>query len=166
MQFKDIIGQNGIKNKLIQTVKENRVSHAQLFLGPESSGSLALALAYAQFINCENKLMDDSCGECSSCRKYSKIIHPDLHFSFPFFAKKKEETTLDYLGNWRAAFLSNPYISLDYWRQHADADNRQANINIAECHQIIKKLSLKPFEAEYKVLIMWLPEYLAKEGNA
>lgn len=166
MQFKDIIGQNGTKNKLIQTVKDNRVSHAQLFLGPESSGSLALALAYAQFINCQDRLPNDSCGECSSCRKYGKIIHPDLHFSFPFFAKKKEETSLDYLTNWRAAFLGNPYITLDYWRQHVDAENRQANINIAECHQIIKKLSLKPFEAEYKVLIMWLPEYLAKEGNA
>lgn len=166
MQFNDIIGQNAIKNKLIQTVLENRISHAQLFLGPEGSGSLALALAYAQFINCEYRSLNDSCGQCASCRKYSKIIHPDLHFSFPFFAKKKDETTLDYLPNWREAFLANPYITLDYWRQHADAENRQANINIAECHQIIKKLSFKPFEAEYKVLIMWLPEYLAKEGNA
>lgn len=166
MRFRDIIGHEAIKHKLIQTVKDNRVSHAQLFLSPESSGGLALALAYAQYINCVSKLDDDSCGECSSCRKYSKIIHPDLHFSFPFFAKHGKETTLDYIADWRKAFLENPYLSLDYWREFVKAENKQANINIAECHQIIQSLSLKPFEAEYKVLIMWLPEHLGKNGNA
>lgn len=166
MRFKDIIGQEAIKHKLIQTIKDNRVSHAQLFLGPESSGSVALALAYAQYINCENKLEEDSCGECSSCRKYSKIIHPDLHFSFPFFAKHGKETSLDYIADWRKAFLENPYLSFDYWREFIKAENKQANINIAECHQIIQSLSFKPFEAEYKVLIMWLPEHLGKNGNA
>ena len=166
MRFKDIIGQEKVKHKLIQTIRDNRVSHAQLFLGPESSGSLALALAYAQFINCENKLEDDSCGECSSCKKYSKIVHPDLHFSFPFFAKNGKETSLDYIIDWRKAFLKNPYLSLEYWRDFTNAENKQANINIAECHKIIQSLSLKPFEAEYKVLIMWLPEYLGKNGNA
>jgi DNA polymerase-3 subunit delta' len=166
MQFSDIIGQEEIKRHLIQTILENRVSHAQLFLGPEGSGSLALALAYAQFISCQNRQADDSCNECSSCRKYKKLIHPDLHFSYPFFAKHKDDTALKFLPEWREAFLSNPYLSLDEWRNQLDADNKQANINIAECHQIIQKLSLKPFEAEYKVLIMWLPEYLDKAGNA
>lgn len=165
MHFREIIGQTAVKKHLIQTVKENRISHAQLFLGPEGSGSLPLALAYAQYISCENKADDDSCGECSSCRKYTKLIHPDLHFSYPFFAKHKEDTAITFLAEWRQAFLSNPYISLDEWRNQLDAENKQANINIAECHQIIQKLSLKPFEAEYKVLIMWLPEYLDKEGN-
>jgi DNA polymerase-3 subunit delta' len=110
--------------------------------------------------------VDDSCGECSSCKKYSKIIHPDLHFSFPFFAKHGKETSLDYIADWRKAFLGNPYLSFDYWRDFVKAENKQGNINIAECHQIIQSLSLKPFEAEYKVLIMWLPEYLGKNGNA
>lgn len=165
MQFRDIIGQEEIKSHLIQTVKENRISHAQLFLGPEGCGSLPLALAYAQFIACENRQADDSCGECSPCRKYSKLIHPDLHFSYPFFAKHKEDTSQSFVKEWREAFLSNPYLNLDEWRNHLDAENKQANINIAECHQIIQKLSFKPFEAEYKVLIMWLPEYLEKEGN-
>ena len=165
MQFSDIVGQQEVKQHLVQTVVENRVSHAQLFLGPEGSGSLALALAYAQFISCQDRQPQDSCGECSSCRKYKKLIHPDLHFSYPFFAKHKEDTALKFLPEWREAFLSNPYLSLDEWRSQLDAENKQANINIAECHQIISKLSLKPFEAEYKVLIMWLPEYLDKEGN-
>ena len=165
MQFRDIIGQVEIKSHLIQTVKENRISHAQLFLGPEGCGSLPLALAYAQFISCENRLENDSCGECSPCRKYSKLIHPDLHFSYPFFAKHKEDTAQSFIKEWREAFLTNPYLNLDEWRNNLDAENKQANINIAECHQIIQKLSFKPFEAEYKVLIMWLPEYLEKEGN-
>ena len=166
MQFKEIIGHQTIKSHLIDTVKNNRVSHAQLFLGPEGSGSLVLAVAYAQFINCENKLADDSCGQCPSCRKYEKLIHPDLHFSYPFYAKGKDDITTNYLEEWRKAFLTNPYLSLGYWRDQLDAGNKQANINIAEAHDIIKKLSLKAFEAEYKVLIMWLPEYLDTQGNA
>jgi len=166
MQFKDIVGQEAIKQRLVNSVKENRVSHAQLFLGPEGSGSLALAVAYAQFLSCENKQPDDSCGECSSCRKYQKLMHPDLHFSYPFFAKHKDDTALTFIEQWRDAFTANPFLSLDAWRGYLDAENKQANINIAECHQIIKKLSFKPFESIYKILILWLPEYLDKEGNA
>jgi DNA polymerase-3 subunit delta' len=166
MQFKDIVGQQSVKNHLIQTVKDERISHAQLFLGPEGSGSLALALAYAQYISCENKQEDDSCNECSSCRKFNKLVHPDLHFSYPFFASHHENTALTFIEDWRKAFLANPYLGLDEWRDQLNADNKQANINIAEAHSIITKLSLKPFEGEYKILIMWLPEYLSLQGNA
>ena len=166
MQFKQIVGQVAIKQRLVTSVNENRVSHAQLFLGPEGSGSLALAVAYAQYLCCLDKREDDSCGECSSCRKYQKLMHPDLHFSYPFFAKHKDDTSVTFIEQWREAFLANPYLGLDNWRGYLDAENKQANINIAECHQIIKKLSLKPFESDYKVLILWLPEYLDKEGNA
>lgn len=166
MQFKDIIGQEAIKQRLINSINENRVSHAQLFLGPEGAGGLALAVAYAQYLSCEDKQPDDSCGVCSSCRKYQKLMHPDLHFSYPFFAKHKDDTALTFIEQWRDAFTANPYLSLDIWRGYLDADNKQANINIAECHQIIKKLSFKPFESVYKILILWLPEYLDKEGNA
>jgi len=166
MQFKEIFGQEVLKKRLIQSVQDNRVSHAQLFLGPTGSGSLALAVAYAQYLNCEDKQAEDSCGLCSSCRKYTKLIHPDLHFSYPFFAKKKDETAANYMEQWRSVFLKNPYLNLDNWRNHLGEDNKQANINIAECHQIIKKLSLKSYEGAYKALIMWLPEYLDKQGNA
>lgn len=166
MQFKDIVGHQEIKRQLLGTILTNRVSHAQLFLGPEGSGTLALALAYAQFLNCEDKLHDDSCGRCASCRKYEKLIHPDLHFSYPFFAKGKEDVAANYIEQWRKSLLENPYMGLGYWRSQLDAENKQANINIAEAHDIIKKLSLKAFEAEYKVLIMWLPEYLDTQGNA
>jgi DNA polymerase-3 subunit delta' len=93
-------------------------------------------------------------------------MHPDLHFSYPFFAKHKDDTAISFIEQWRDAFITNPYLSLDTWRGYLDAENKQANINIAECHQIIKKLSFKPFESPYKILILWLPEYLDKEGNA
>ena len=86
--------------------------------------------------------------------------------SYPFIAKHKEDTAVDYAESWRKSFLSNPYMGLEHWRNQLDADNKQVNINIAEAHAIIKKLSLKAFEAEYKVLIMWLPEYLDTQGNA
>jgi DNA polymerase-3 subunit delta' len=166
MQFKEIVGQENIKQQLIQTVAENRVSHAQLFLSCDGSGALPLAIAYAQYINCLDKQPDDSCGICSSCRKYERYIHPDLHFSYPFFASKDVRTAVDVLEEWRSMLLADAYFDMDIWRSKLSAENKQANINIAECHDIIKKLSYKAFEAETKVLIMWLPEYLDKEGNA
>lgn len=166
MQFKEIIGQEKTKQHLLQTVNENRMSHAQMFLSPSGSGALPLAIAYAQYINCLDKGVDDSCGVCTSCSKYQKYIHPDLHFSYPFFAKKPEETARLYIDQWRKMLLHDPYIDMDIWRSKNDAANKQPNINIAECHDIIKKLSYKAFEAQTKVLIMWLPEYLDKQGNA
>ena len=166
MQFKEIIGQDKIKRQLVQTVKENRISHAQLFLSPVGSGALPLAIAYAQYINCVDREGDDSCGVCSSCRKYERLIHPDLHFSYPFFASSNIKTAVDVLDDWRNMLLHDPYFDLDIWRSKLEAANKQANIPISECHDIIKKLSYKAFEAQTKVLIMWLPEYLDKSGNA
>jgi DNA polymerase-3 subunit delta' len=166
MQFKEIIGQERIKEQLIQTVLENRVSHAQLFLSCDGSGALPLSIAYAQYINCLNRTETDSCGTCSACRKYARYIHPDLHFSYPFFASKDVKIAVDVLDVWRTMLLADPYIDLNIWRSKLNAENKQANINIAECHDIIKKLSYKAFEGETKVLIIWLPEFLDKEGNA
>ncbi|MCO4292956.1 hypothetical protein NF867_08790 [Solitalea sp. MAHUQ-68] len=168
MLFKDIVGNKDVKEQLIRSVNENRISHAQLFLGPEGSGALSLAIAYAQYIACEDKQADDSCGQCSSCRKYQKFIHPDLHFSYPFIANKthKVETSVDVIEEWRKALSGDKYLSLNAWLKYLDVENKQPNIPIAECHAIIQKLSLKPFESEFKVLIMWLPEFLGNEGNS
>ncbi|MCF8454239.1 MAG: hypothetical protein K9G42_13615 [Pedobacter sp.] len=165
MLFQEVIGQNAIKEQLIQSVFENRVSHAQLFLGPEGSGSFALALAYAQFISCTERTERDSCGICASCRKYNKLIHPDLHFSYPFFRGGEKEDSMADLGEWRDLILTNPYFNLDEWRLRLDAQNKQPNINKAECLNILHRLSLKAFESEYKTMIIWLPEYLKNEGN-
>lgn len=165
MQFRDIAGQEAIKRRLIDSVVQNRVSHAQLFLGPEGSGSLALAVAYAQYISCEDRRPDDSCGECSSCRKYNRLIHPDLHFSYPFFRGGEKEDALPDLAEWRKLFLANPYFNLTEWRAQLDAQNKQPNINKAECLHILRNLALKPFESEFKTIIIWLPEFLGHEGN-
>jgi DNA polymerase-3 subunit delta' len=165
MLFRDIIGQKEVKEQLIQSVKENRVSHAQLFLGPDGSGNFALALAYAQFISCSARQEADSCGECASCRKFNKLIHPDLHFSYPFIVSKEKETSLSDLEEWREMVLNNPYFDLNEWRNRLDAQNKQPNINTKECSNILQRLSLKPFESEYKTMIIWLPEYLKNEGN-
>lgn len=166
MFLKDIPGQLAVKKRLINSVNEARISHAQLFLGPEGSGSLALALAYAQYISCLEKLPDDSCGKCSACTKYQKLIHPDLHFSYPFISKGSAETAVNYIKEWRNAIAENPFMGIEQWMEYLDAENKQPNINIAECHAIIQKLVLKSFEAEYKIILIWLPEYLGAAGNS
>src|SRR5262245_34894502 len=115
MLFKEIAGQDDIKKRLIQTVKDNRISHAQLLLGPAGSGNLPLAMAYAQYIFCANKSDDDSCGGCPSCLKMQKIAHPDFHFIFPVYKVKEGRDTIsdDFLPEMREALLQNPYLDLD-----------------------------------------------------
>ena len=161
MLFKDIIGQENIKQKLIQTVREERISHAQLFLGPEGSGNLALAIAYAQYISCENRGEHDSCGTCASCKKYQKLIHPDLHFVFPVASTKssnQKPVSDDFIKEWRQGILNNPYIKLNQWFSIIGVENKQGSIYSQESGQIIKKMNLKTFESEYKIMIIWMPE--------
>lgn len=168
MKFADIIGQQGLKQQLIHTIKEGRVSHAQLFLGPEGSGKLPLAIAYAQYLNCKSPSEEDSCGICSSCQKYNKLIHPDLHFSFPIVNKgtdAEKNSCAAHMKDFREAFLADPYMSYNDWMVAHGAENKQGNISKFECYDIISKLGLAPFEAGFKVLIMWLPEYLRDAGN-
>ncbi len=163
MQFNKVIGQDEVKQLLLEMVSNKRMPHAQIFLGPEGSGKLALALAYAQYVLCENKSEKDACGNCNACNKVEKLIHPDLHFSYPTIGTNAVST--HFLEQWRNAIHENPYLNVNQWLQHIGAENKQGNINKGECVSIIKKLSLKIFEGSHKVLIMWLPEYLGKEGN-
>jgi DNA polymerase-3 subunit delta' len=163
VKFADILGHSSIKKTLINSANSGRIPHAQMVIGSEGSSALPLAMAYAQYIACLNKTDDDSCGACSSCVKYNQLIHPDLHLSFPFIGSN--ETCDDYIQDFRKAFLSNPIMSFGDWLQSIDSENKRANINIKECRNIIRKLALKPYESDYKVLIMWLPEFLGKEGN-
>ncbi len=163
MQFKDVIGHQSLKHHLIQSTLNGRISHAQLFLGPLGNGALALALAYAQFVNCTNQQTDDSCGICAACIKAHKMIHPDIHYAYPTVGPKAKST--DFAAEWRKAILENPYLNSFEWLQFIEAENRQGNMTAEECEEIIRKLAFKPFEGKYKVIIIWLPEYLAKEGN-
>ncbi|MDP2176755.1 MAG: hypothetical protein Q8K70_12670 [Bacteroidota bacterium] len=166
MKFSSILGQDKVKEKLIAQVRNNRISHAQLFSGSEGCNALPLAVAFGQFINCTNKQENDSCGTCPSCNKYQQLIHPDLHFTFPFFYQdKKREVADDYIVEFRKAFINNPAMSLNDWMEQMEESTKKPNINIFECRNIIRKLALKPYEAEYKVMIIWLPEFLGTEGN-
>ncbi len=161
MLFKEVVGQEHIKKELIATVAKNRISHAQLFNGPEGCGSLALALAYAQYINCANRSETDSCGECPSCLKYTKLQHPDLHFVFPVTTTtkvKKDPISDNFIEEWREILIQQPYLSLDSWLAHIGIENKQGSIQNQESKEIVRKLSLKSYEAEYKVMLIWMAE--------
>jgi len=164
MLFKEIIGQQAVKDRLIRSIKEGRISHAQLFLGPEGSGSLALALAYAQYISCSDKQAEDSCGQCLSCVKYNKLVHPDLHFVYPVALSKTNRVSSDLANNWREFFLDNPYITLFGWFETLDAENKQAVIGVDESVDILRKLNLTTYESEYKIMIIWQAEKMNQEA--
>ncbi len=168
MRFSQIIGHEELKERFIRSVKDSRISHAQLFIGNEGNGKLALAIAYAQYINCTNKqyfedtesISSDSCGVCPSCKKYEKLIHPDLHFVFPVInsPKHKEPVSDNFLGEWREFLSKQSFGDLNLWLDFIGADNSQASIFTQESKEILRKLNLKTYEAEYKVMIIWLPE--------
>jgi DNA polymerase-3 subunit delta' len=194
MQFSDIIGQQEVKQQLAELVQHNRLSHALLFLGKEGSGSLSLALAFAQYVVCEKvngkntaiqagpslfgdepetinpkpEAQTDSCGVCSACIKATQLVHPDIHFSYPTVTKKPGEKPIatDFITEWREFVKLSPYANLFDWiEQIKEKENSQGKITAEECNDIIRKLSLKSFESEYKILIMWMPEMLGTEGN-
>ena len=164
MLFSEIVGHDDLKKRLIQSVNENRVAHAQLFVGTEGSGKMALAIAYAQYINCQNRTESDSCGVCPSCKKYMSLSHPDLHFIFPTATnksvKKDPESDL-FLAEWREYFSDcQGYVNLSEWFDKLDIENKQGIINVRDASTVIRKLSFKSYESEYKVVILWIPEKL------
>ncbi|MDB5201968.1 MAG: polymerase gamma/tau subunit-like protein [Ferruginibacter sp.] len=195
MQFEEVIGQRELKQQLVSMVQQNRLSHALLFLGREGSGALSLARAFAQYSVCEKVngtfkpvvsteislfgdepatasadepgVYQDSCGECAACLKAAKLIHPDIHFSYPVIPRKSGDkpVSTDYITEWREFIQQHPYGNNFDWLQFIGAENKQGNISTHECADIIRKMSLKSFEAGYKILIMWMPEMLGKEGN-
>jgi len=164
MLFKEVIGQQTPKAVFRQMVQLNRVPHALMLLSAPGSGGLSLALALAQFLLCENKEEEgEACNDCNHCRKTSKFIHPDLHFSFPTVGTKAVAD--NFLPQWRKALEENPYMEINDWLQIIGAENKQGNINKEECVNIMRKLTLKSFESPRKIMILWLPEYLGNEGN-
>ncbi len=169
MQFSHIVGQEHLKQKLIQNVRDNRLAHATMLLGAEGTGGLAIAMALAQYLMCENKGETDSCGTCSQCVKNEKMIHPDLHFMYPNIKREpndKIQASTTWIKEWRDTILSNPYINVIDWINFlGKGDNKQGNITKGDCHETIKKLSLKTYESPYKIQIIWLAEYLGLEGN-
>ena len=165
MNFSQIPGQQAVIDRLRSSVAENRVSHALLFYGPEGCGKFALALAFARYISCEKRTAEDACGVCPSCIKYDKLIHPDLHFVFPVIKKKQnmEYVSDNYIAQWREMVLRSPWFSLSTWTEAMEVANEQAVIYVAEAAEIIRKLSLKAFESDFKIMIIWLPEKMNAE---
>lgn len=160
MLFADILGQQEVKERMIRSVKEQRIPHAQLICGQEGIGKMALALAYAQYIFCENKQENDACGTCPACVKFAKLSHPDLHFVFPYVKPSSSKTVVcnDFLQDFRSFVLQNPYFSLNAWYEEIGGGGKQGLIYSNESEEILRKLSLKTFEADYKVMVVWLPE--------
>lgn len=163
MKFSEVIGQNEVKQQLLRSVKEERISHAQLFTGPEGSGKLALAIAYAQYISCKNKQENDSCGTCPSCLKFQKVAHPDFHFAMPLASTKKitkaeQLISSSFMTEWREFVMDNPYAGLNEWFAKIGVENKQGNINVHESAEILRKLSLKPYEGEFRILVVWMAE--------
>lgn len=188
MLFSEVIGNATKKTELPQLLQENRLAHALIFLGKEGSGALPLALAFAQYVVCDKNMkkqesagpslfgeepaaqslpLMDACGVCPACQKAAKLVHPDIHFSYPVITKKPgtPPVSTDFISEWRDFIAKNPYGNAYDWLQHIGADNKQGNITAQECNEIIRKLNLKSFESEYKILVMWMPEYLGQEGN-
>jgi DNA polymerase III subunit delta' len=190
MQFKDVIGQAEVKQKLVEMVRHNRLSHALLFLGKEGTGALPLAMAFAEYVSLlpreraqdagglfgepvEVKLpvsadeADAWAARQPSFAKAEHLVHPDIHYSYPVITKKAGSPPLstDYITEWREFVTKYPYGNVYDWLQFIGAENKQGNITAQECNDIIRKLNLKSFESGYKVLVMWMPEYLGKEGN-
>ncbi|MCL2597512.1 MAG: DNA polymerase III subunit delta [Paludibacter sp.] len=161
MLFSQIIGHQIVKQRFIQSVAEQRIAHAQLISGREGIGKLRLALAYAQYISCTNRTDTDSCGICPSCVKYTKLAHPDLHFVFPYVKPEGNKIWVcdDFTMKFREMVLNNEYFGYDDWLDFSSDGNKKIGyIFASESDQIIKKLSFKSYESEYKIMIIWLPE--------
>jgi DNA polymerase-3 subunit delta' len=188
MLFSEVIGQTETKVKLRGLVEHNRLSHALLLNAPEGAGGLPLALAFTQFLLCDrvntanpkNEFPSESCNVCPACVKAGKMIHPDIHYSYPVVSNPKGDAQIskDYIKEWREFIFQYPYGTIFDWlqfiqgyeerpdnRQDYKQGNKQGNISANECNEINRQLSLKSFESGYKILVMWMPEYLGKEGN-
>ena len=162
MQFKDVIGQDAVKQRLIGSVRENHVSHARLFLGPAGSGKLPLALAYAQYILCPNRTETDSCGVCPTCQKMQKLVHPDLHFVVPTATTKKIKSNPEsdlFMEEWREYVIQNQgYVDTSSWYTFLDVENKQGYMSVRDAASLLRKLSMKSYEGEYKIAIIWMAE--------
>lgn len=163
MNFASIPGLGETKKLLTDAVKHNHTAHAQLFLGSEGALNLPLALAYATYLHCQNP-GEDACGVCPACRKSMKFIHPDTHFVFPVSNvnsdKDEERFKAEILKSWRSFLTEQPFGTLDNWTNFYGGENKMALISREESREIIKTLSLKPFESPHKVMIIWRPELM------
>ena len=167
MQFKQVIGQTYLKQRLIQSVRENHVPHAQLFIGPSGCGKLPLALAYAQYILCPNRTETDSCGICPTCQKMQKLVHPDLHFVVPTNTTKSVKSNPEsdfFMEEWREFVLKNEgYFNDTDWYAFLDIENKQGYMSVRDAASLLRKLNMKAYEGDYKIAIIWMAEKMRVE---
>lgn len=156
--WKEVVGQKEYIESIKSAIDNNRLPHALLISGNEGTGGLPLAFATAQYLMCPDRNADDACGECPECIQMQKLMHPDLHFIYPII--KKDDTTIstDYLNEWRDLFVKNQYITRFEWQDSFSGENKQTMILVAEASNIVKELSTKPYESDYRVMIIWQPE--------
>ncbi|RVT79876.1 DNA polymerase III subunit delta' [Flavobacterium sufflavum] len=161
MQFSEILGQEHIKNHLSRSADLGRIPHAQLFVGSEGSGTLAMAIAYAQYILCGNQNGENN-GENHACNiKFQKLSHPDLHFAYPTVTTdevKKNPKSIDFIADWREFVTQNPYGGLFDWYAVLGVQNKQGEIRVDDAQEILKSLSLKAYEGGYKIMIVWMAD--------
>ena len=160
MQFNEVIVNDKAVKHLLAEVKNDRVGHAQMFIGPEGSGKLPLAIAFSQFLLCDNPDNKDSCGVCPHCQKMNSLTHPDLHFAYPVPISKAEKVASsdDLRSEWNQMILKQPHFGIENWLEQIGSVGKNPIIGVDESRSILKKLSLKSFSGKYKILIIWLPE--------
>ncbi|WP_353078148.1 DNA polymerase III subunit delta' [Flavobacterium sp.] len=168
MLFKDILGQDHIKNYLITTANAGRIPHAQLFIGPEGSGTLPMAMAYAQYILCNNSEGENTTGNSACNLKFEHISHPDMHFVYPITStdevKGDSVVSTNFLDQWRGFVKENPYGSLFDWYKKLEIPKKQGIISVKESAAINKNLSLKAYEGGYKVMIIWMADKMRTDA--
>ena len=168
MLFSEILGQEYLKNHLVKSALSGRIPHAQLFIGPEGSGTLAMAIAYAQFVLCNNIGNENDGGNESCNMKFQSLSHPDLHFVFPNVANeevKSKPKSADFIMDWREFVLKNPYGSLFDWYKHLGVEKKQGMIRVEDAQDILKSLALKSYEGGYKIMIVWMVEKMNLEAS-
>lgn len=168
MQFSQLIGNSSAIERIRQMVDNNHLPHALLLHGETGVPKLALARTLAQYLHCTNRTGGEPCGTCPACRQHQSLNHTDTFFSFPYVKpdSKKEWVCDDFLPQWREFLEKNPLVE-DYqqWLETLKVDNKQGTIYVDESAAIMRKMSLSSFTAQYKVLIMWLPEKM-EEASA
>ncbi|MEM0577680.1 ATP-binding protein [Flavobacterium polysaccharolyticum] len=163
MQFSSILGQQHIKNHLTRSAESGRIPHAQLFVGPEGCGTLAIAIAYGQYILCSNSAGENEHGNESCNIKFQNLAHPDLHFIYPTVSTeevKSKPKSIDFISDWRSFVLQNPYGSLMDWYSFLGVQNKQGEIRVDDAQEMLKSLALKSYEGGYKIMIVWMADKL------
>lgn len=163
MKLRDIIGNEPVRKELKRQLASGQIPHAQIFLGMEGSGTLPMALAFAQALQCESPVDYDACDVCDSCKRAAKMIHPDIEFSYPYYGNKLTSTAFS--AHWRDVNLNEPYFQLSDWTLKNGWSGNNPNIYTSEIDSIVDRINQRKFEGNYKIMILWLPEYLGKEGN-